>query len=360
MASARDRVTLGRLVRILDDAAAEPPREYLTHLKLQTTVKHARELLEAALAQPDAEYYPPSTRFVIRLLPRSTICLTMPAQYSRNAQPPTDSLADWQVRIDRADTRLSDTWDVVSATSRPATPVDRGLDLDFLFPMLPPHMPIPRPRTKSPPPSNPAKRAEPVLLNSTSIIEDAESTTLRSSTSNLDADSLPPRPSGSSATIPPPATDLTSAGLRHRVAPPWLRHRELKEQAKAKAKSVVESKPATSADLLPADAGSTSATSSDLLSHHHALQSSLLSDLTSLSTALKTSSQTFSDNLEKDREVMQEAEKKLENNEGRIKVQQERLKGVRGKTRGTTCWTLGILAVVAAMWIGVFLLIKVT
>jgi hypothetical protein len=112
-------------------------------------------------------------------------------------------------------------------------------------------------------------------------------------------------------------------------------------------------------ELLPADSSS-SVTSSDLLSHHHALQHSLLSDLTSLSSALKTSSQVFSDNLEKDKEVMKEAEKQLEGNEGKIKTQQVRLKGLKGKTRGTTCWTLGVLTIVAVMWILVFLLIKVT
>jgi len=57
---------------------------------------------------------------------------------------------------------------------------------------------------------------------------------------------------------------------------------------------------------------------------------------------------------------MEEASNRLERNEGKIKVEGERLKGLKGKTRGTTCWTLGILAVVAAMWVGVFLLIKVT
>lgn len=58
--------------------------------------------------------------------------------------------------------------------------------------------------------------------------------------------------------------------------------------------------------------------------------------------------------------MLEEAEKRLEGNEGKMRVEQKRLEGVRGKSRGTTCWTIGVLAVVAAMWVGVFLLIKVT
>lgn len=112
-------------------------------------------------------------------------------------------------------------------------------------------------------------------------------------------------------------------------------------------------------DLLPADSG-TSATTSDLLSHHHALQSTLLDSLTSLSGALKTSTLTFSDSLAKDKEVMEKAKEQLEGNMGTIVGQQKRLKDVRGKTRGTTCWTIGLLAFVAVAWMLVFLLIKVT
>ncbi|GAA6005611.1 hypothetical protein JCM11491_003700 [Sporobolomyces phaffii] len=350
MASTRDRITLERLVRVLD-ATSSPPSDHLTHLKLQATVKHARELLAAAREHPDAEVYPPST--------------------SRNAAPPRDSLADFDARISRADRKLADSWELVSATSRPSTPDSGGLDLEFLLPTLPPSMPLPRPdRPTSPSSNSPTKRTKrdgSTLLHATSpptsSIEHESSS--RPASPSLD---LLSRPSDLSSST-------TSSGLRHRTAPPWLRNRQLKEQererereqAEAREKerekekgkaTLVNSTVKSFDDLVPA--GTSSVTSSDLLSHHHALQSSLLGDLTSLSSALKASSQTFSDNLQKDKEVMQLAEKQLEGNEGRMKVQQERLKGVRGKTRGTTCWTLGILVVVAAMWIGVFLLIKVT
>ena len=217
-------------------------------------------------------------------------------------------------------------------------------------------------RSSTPPPSSPPKspKLESKLMNSTAPIP--ESTISHSS---LSSSSRNPSPTKDTFDLPPHPSSLSSSfgpsGMRHRVPPtaPWLRNRQLKEKEKEEKESLLPSpQPPTSEDLLPAS--STTATSSDLLSHHHSLQTSLLSDLTSLSTALKTSSLTFSQNLEKDKEVMEEAERKLQGNEGRMKLEQKRLEGVRGKTRGTTCWTLGVLCVVVAMWVGVFLLIKVT
>lgn len=118
-------------------------------------------------------------------------------------------------------------------------------------------------------------------------------------------------------------------------------------------------------DLIPADAvpvggGGGGGSGGDLLGQHHALQTSLLSSLTSLSGALKQSTLSFSDNLAKDKEVMTRAQEQLETSEAGMKTQQARLKEVRGKSRGTTCWTLGLLAVVFVLWLLTFLLIKVT
>ncbi|GAA5909323.1 uncharacterized protein JCM6883_005842 [Sporobolomyces salmoneus] len=358
MSTTKDRVTLERLVRLLEKDAS-PPSDHLTHLKLQATVKHARELLQQARnATNSTDFYPPST--------------------SRSGAPSQGSLADLEMRIDKADQKLQDSWELVSASSRSSTPVERsagGLDLDFLLPTLPPPMPIPRssrpqspstPASSSPLPTKKPKRDEPVLLNSTFVPSSTSSRSRSPSPPPSNPYELKPHPSELSASTGSGST------LRHRNVPaPWLRNRQLKEQEREKerererlqAESSTSngppSKSSAISDLLPADSPS-SVTSSDLLSHHHALQSSLLSDLTSLSSALKTSSQVFSENLEKDKEVMKEAEKQLEGNEGKMKVQQERLKGVRSKTRGTTCWTLGILTVVAFLWIMVFLLIKVT
>lgn len=117
-------------------------------------------------------------------------------------------------------------------------------------------------------------------------------------------------------------------------------------------------------DLIPADStpvrGDAGAGNESLLGQHHALQTSLLSSLTSLSGALKQSTLSFSDNLAKDKEVVTRAQEQLEQSEAGMKKQQMRLKEVRGKSKGTTCWTLGLLAIVFMLWFLTFLLIKVT
>lgn len=116
-------------------------------------------------------------------------------------------------------------------------------------------------------------------------------------------------------------------------------------------------------DLIPADStpvGGAGAGNESLLGQHHALQTSLLSSLTSLSGALKQSTLSFSDNLAKDKEVVTRAQEQLEQSEAGMKKQQVRLKDVRGKSRGTTWWTLGLLAIVFMLWFLTFLLIKVT
>lgn len=106
--------------------------------------------------------------------------------------------------------------------------------------------------------------------------------------------------------------------------------------------------------------GVPTATPSDLLSHHHSLQSSLMDNLTSLSTQLKTNSQTLASNLEKDKAVMADAKEKLEGNYEKMKAQQVRLKEQKGRSRGTLCWTIVVVSGVAIAWVVMFFLIKVT
>ncbi|KAM0789633.1 hypothetical protein ACM66B_000437 [Microbotryomycetes sp. NB124-2] len=110
-------------------------------------------------------------------------------------------------------------------------------------------------------------------------------------------------------------------------------------------------------DLTSTAAG---ATTSDLLSHHHDLQNSLMSSLTQLSGQLKTSSLAFQDNLEKDKQVMSDAQTKLEKNHDKIVKQGSRLGVVKKKARGTTCWTIMAITVVLFAWVVMFFLIKVT
>lgn len=110
-------------------------------------------------------------------------------------------------------------------------------------------------------------------------------------------------------------------------------------------------------DLL---SGQAQASTSDLLSHHHDMQNSLMSSLTSLSSQLKQSSLAFGENLEKDKAVMENAQGKLETNYDGMKKTSGKLGTVKKKTRGTTCWTLGVVAVVGVAWVMMFFLIKVT
>ncbi|GAA6064163.1 hypothetical protein JCM10212_002985 [Sporobolomyces blumeae] len=343
MASTRDRVTLDRL-----------------------SAKHARELLAAAFESDSSHDKSwPST--------------------SRHVAPPRGSLADYDLRISRAEKLLAESWDTVSASSRPGTPSD---PLDFLLPtLLPPTPPtLTRRRsasssTKSSPRKRPSTALPPIEV-------DASITATRTDDASASDPSAPPRAEldpglrsnldqfvSSSKSSDNSVEREAPSTMRQRIPPPWARKHKEKELARQEgegegaAASTTGARPlatrarSTAEDLLPADStpiGGPGSSSEGLLSHHHALQSSLLTDLTTLSSRLKSSTETFSTNLSKDKEVMRNAEKQLDENESRIKGQQERLKGVRGKTRGTTCWTLSVLVVVAAMWVGVFLLIKVT
>ncbi|GAA5913321.1 hypothetical protein JCM8208_005208 [Rhodotorula glutinis] len=121
-------------------------------------------------------------------------------------------------------------------------------------------------------------------------------------------------------------------------------------------------KGATSArdELLPVGSSTPGGAGADLASYHASEQASLLGALSSLSSTLKASTLEFSTLLERDKEVLEAAEGKLERSEGQMSKEGKRLEGVRKKGRGTTCATLGILAVVAVLWVLVFLLIKVT
>ncbi|KAK4690338.1 unconventional SNARE in the endoplasmic reticulum protein 1, partial [Phenoliferia sp. Uapishka_3] len=114
--------------------------------------------------------------------------------------------------------------------------------------------------------------------------------------------------------------------------------------------------PSSSSNSLPPPPSS----SSNILEHHASLQTSLLSSLTSMSSQLKTNSQAFSDSLEKDKEVMLAAQDKLDANLTTMKKEGGRLGGYGKKGKGMVWITVGLVGAVAAMWVGMFLLIKVT
>ncbi|GEM08097.1 serine/arginine repetitive matrix 1 [Rhodotorula toruloides] len=346
----KDRVTLTQLVRSLDvqlplirDTSSFPHAklDYLALLRLQT-------LLEQASDEHEEESRLASTS---------------------HARPKRGSLLDLDSRLSSAEQALAHLSDPASLSQLPRPFFPDPLfssDLDFLRPSAPPPFDFPS-ETSTPDSPSPNERETPSIRRAAlGLVEEKEN----------ERPALPVK-AGDEA-IGSTAFGLPSAtGVRHRAGkaeavPPYLaakrkgkeKEREREKEEGDNATDFADEKKkdrlaAAADDLLPADSG-TSATTSDLLSRHHALQSTLLDSLTSLSGALKSSTLTFSDSLAKDKEVMEKAKEQLEGNMGTMVGQQKRLKDVRGKTRGTTCWTIGLLAIVAVLWVLVFLLIKVT
>ncbi|SGY13797.1 BQ5605_C010g05980 [Microbotryum silenes-dioicae] len=160
----------------------------------------------------------------------------------------------------------------------------------------------------------------------------------------------PPLKKPMTSTPPPASISAASSTVRHRSIIPSM----------ARKKTPAQELGLTSASSINGSSLGASTTSSDLLSHHHDLQSELVNELTSLSSRLKSSTQTFSENLEKDKEVMEMAKDHLEKNADKMSKERGRLTAVKKKTRGTTCWTIGVVAAVAAAWATMFFLIKLT
>ena len=149
-----------------------------------------------------------------------------------------------------------------------------------------------------------------------------------------------------------PATNTPPASLRIRSAA--ARNRDALLQSAKTASDASSEKPTASSTSTSTGGGSA------LLDHHHALQSELITSLSSMSGQLKANAVGFGEKLEKDKEVMEEAKGKLEENHGGMTKQGDRLKGYSGKQKGTTCWTIAVVAGVAVAWVAVFMLIKVT
>lgn len=173
------------------------------------------------------------------------------------------------------------------------------------------------------------------------------------------SDPIPPPPKAK-AGVPPPRRAAAGAPPKPTSTPPA----SLRIRSAAAREALLRSNKAAADSTAPPTAVSSSTApagnGSVLLDHHHALQEELISSLASMSGQLKTNALGFGDKLEKDKEVMEEAKQKLEeNHEGMVK-QAERLKGYSGKQKGTTCWTIAVVAGVAVAWVGVFMLIKVT
>ncbi|KAK4054091.1 hypothetical protein OIV83_001116 [Microbotryomycetes sp. JL201] len=165
------------------------------------------------------------------------------------------------------------------------------------------------------------------------------------------------RSSSRQSTMPPPPPRKSSTGSITTNQRDQLLGSGLRQRPRAGSNLSTSSGRQNDNDLTSTAAG---ATTSDLLSHHHDMQNSLMSSLTQLSGQLKTSSLAFQDNLEKDKQVMKDAQTKLERNHDKVVKQGSRLGVVKKKARGTTCWTIMAVTVVLFAWVVMFFLIKVT
>ncbi|GAA5976082.1 hypothetical protein JCM11641_003276 [Rhodosporidiobolus odoratus] len=352
MSDKQSRIHLARLVRILDDSTSSPPQDEFQLIKLQTTARHARHLL-----------------------------------HDISHRPPRDSFLDLELRLEKAEKALQEVKAksqlINTARSNPfilpsssssssslffSAPEEDEDDEDLTLPP-PPTLTFPTQSASSAAssssrPSSPSLPAVSELRDASAFASSASSahgtTSERTSTRGEDKDNALPQRSVVDAPFPDSNEAPNELRKRPTPIPPYLAARRAREAEKAaqqnKGKGKEKERDAVD-DLLPADSSSSSG---DLLSHHHSLQSSLLSDLTTLSSALKGNTLAFSENLAKDKEVMEKAQGKLEVNEGSMKKEQGRLKEVRGKSRGTTCWTVGAVLVVVFMWIVMFGLMRVT
>lgn len=79
-----------------------------------------------------------------------------------------------------------------------------------------------------------------------------------------------------------------------------------------------------------------------------------------MSHQLKLNSKNFSTQLELDKNVLLEANAKLERNEVGLKVQGKRLEEKRKAGRFGTMWIIGAVGAVGVAWVMMFLLIKVS
>ena len=98
----------------------------------------------------------------------------------------------------------------------------------------------------------------------------------------------------------------------------------------------------------------------NVLSHHRATQDELTGELGRMASALKSNTFAFQSALDKDKQVMGDAQDKLVGNDERMRSQRARLGQHRTKSRGTTCFIILVVSGVAAVWLFMFLLIKVT
>jgi len=79
-----------------------------------------------------------------------------------------------------------------------------------------------------------------------------------------------------------------------------------------------------------------------------------------MASQLKRNAIHFSENLSKDKGIVDEAAEKLETNYVRMKEERLRLRDHRAKSGSTTCMVMGAVIAVVVAWILTFLVIRIT
>ncbi|KAI5476589.1 vesicle transport protein, Use1 family protein [Pseudohyphozyma bogoriensis] len=291
-----------------DNKATTEQQRYRDFLKLRTTLKHVGELLD------QVEESGAGGGAVNGCASGSS------------SRAPENSLPDLRARLTTLTASLH-----ANPVTRPSPKADIN-ELDDLKPSLPP-----APVIAAPPPASTPEEAS---------ADDADKPTNEAEPEPKDEvppPSIPVLPPASPLLPPTPSPANARAALLPSEPASTLRSRP---SAPSRTDSSSPPPPSTS--------------TSTLMEHHTALQSSLISSLTSMSTQLKTNSLTLSENLAKDKEVMEKAQEKLGGNLEGMKKTGKGLREYSGKQRGGTCMMIGIVGVVAVAWVVMFFFIKVT
>ncbi|CAO3679350.1 unnamed protein product [Umbelopsis vinacea] len=95
-----------------------------------------------------------------------------------------------------------------------------------------------------------------------------------------------------------------------------------------------------------------------VLQHHRQMQEELTSDLGKMAAQLKSNSLAFGDLLEKDDQVLRDAQDAVASNLDRLRKERTRVERHNSKSWGTTFMTCGVVLFVSLMFVLVFFTIK--
>jgi len=110
----------------------------------------------------------------------------------------------------------------------------------------------------------------------------------------------------------------------------------------------------------PLTSAADAAPAQGLLQHGTALQEELSAQLAQMAGQLRRNAEHFSTALATDQAVLHNAEEKIGANYDVMKRERLRLRDHRGKSLGTTCWTITSVLVVAVAFLVMFFVLRFT